>query len=612
MGLAIRKRPKTYLSVEPIVEVGFELLRKAIVIIMLTVLVWTVFGYASSENALLKTTTQTRGVFPNVSSAPSMTASEASNGTFDNSYELAAAGARYTALNGNNCLYVDFYDNLVAHPNPYTANPLGVWQAGRALMSKSLEDYGFNVTFSADIPTNLTTFDVVFIEAHYACEPSNRDLIKNFVAQGGGLVLMFGTPAYFSNYCKDGWPGGDLTPIQDWFGASVYANSGGQATLVVDQPFGTQLHSGDTVYSDAEFSLSAVESLQSDTQVIATWDNGAVFAFTHVYGNGRIYYEGDYMFARPLKASFTWNPAFPEVGDSVTFDASSSEPAWNGTNASNITAYSWNFGDGNTTSTGNQVIIHNYNSSGSFNATLAIYDNNGSNASFSAIVQVGLGITNGTQNQVIVRIAPKDTIVGRGVTFSIDLLLENVPVDPGAVGVQFTISWDPTVLVAVNMTEVMFHNITPASEWGNIWTLQNKINNTAGYAKYAVLWQDIYKAENEGYCPIYGNHTLATLTFQAIGTGSTTLHLSQTKIGDPSARSLSSVTIDGIVNVTSFMTADINQDGTVDVYDCVLLAQHFGTDANCTTWDPRMDLNCDGIVDIFDAIILVQCWGQTR
>ena len=50
-------------------------------------------------------------------------------------------------------------------------------------------------------------------------------------------------------------------------------------------------------------------------------------------------------------------------------------------------------------------------------------------------------------------------------------------------------------------------------------------------------------------------------------------------------------------------SADINDDGTVDIYDAIILAGKFGSEPGHLGWHPAADLNQDGIIDIFDAII---------
>jgi hypothetical protein len=55
---------------------------------------------------------------------------------------------------------------------------------------------------------------------------------------------------------------------------------------------------------------------------------------------------------------------------------------------------------------------------------------------------------------------------------------------------------------------------------------------------------------------------------------------------------------------------DINGDGTVDIYDAILLSTAFNSFAGGPNWNPNADLNGDGVVDIYDAIILSSHFGK--
>jgi hypothetical protein len=175
------------------------------------------------------------------------------------------------------------------------------------------------------------------------------------------------------------------------------------------------------------------------------------------------------------------------------------------------------------------------------------------------------------------------------------------------------------------MTEVLFHEVTPPSEWDNIWELRNVVNNTEGYVTYAYLWYDSNRATVGGYAPVWGNHTLATITLMAIETGSTTLHFSDMIVGTPDAEVLicssdlpntpllSSLITDGSVDVKASVkaaVADVNGDGSVDLFDALLMAQHFGSKEGELDWDPSVDLNGDAQVDIYDFIILAHSYGK--
>lgn len=178
------------------------------------------------------------------------------------------------------------------------------------------------------------------------------------------------------------------------------------------------------------------------------------------------------------------------------------------------------------------------------------------------------------------RLQPENATVKKGAVFSVDVVIENMPADHGMGGVQFMVNWDPTILTALNMTEVMFHNVTPPSEWNNIWELANEVNSSA--VSYAYTWQDQNQAIDGGYSPIFGNYTLATVELEALDVGSTTLHFSNVIVSDPNAQVLictpdlinssflnpllTSLIIDGNLNVSSglgFGPIYINADGSI-------------------------------------------------
>jgi len=72
----------------------------------------------------------------------------------------------------------------------------------------------------------------------------------------------------------------------------------------------------------------------------------------------------------PPVAEFTFEPATPEAGESVTFDASGSA-APDGT----IEAYAWDFGDGNTGS--GETTTHTYATADTYTVVLAVTDDHG-------------------------------------------------------------------------------------------------------------------------------------------------------------------------------------------------------------------------------------------
>lgn len=223
-----------------------------------------------------------------------------------------------------------------------------------------------------------------------------------------------------------------------------------------------------------------------------------------------------------------------------------------------------------------------------------------------------------------IRIQPDNVTLREGEIFTVSIIIENIPADPGMMGVQFKISWDPTILTALNMTEVMFHLVTPPSEWINIWELLNVINNSVGYLSYVNLWKSPYYAIDGGYAPISGNYTLAIVTLQALNGGSTALHFSWVDVVDFDARTVicssdrlseytplfSSLIVDGHVKVWN-LKEDINVDGVVDLFDATLVSAHFGLNEGEPDWDAKVDINGDGTIDIFDVIAVAQKFGES-
>jgi uncharacterized membrane protein len=169
----------------------------------------------------------------------------------------------------------------------------------RLSIAQILGQAGFEVHFAGDIPQNLSGYNLVVVEAYYAVEPRHNALFRDYLANGGGVVILGGVPCYFSVDCKDMWPyrlgGMDLTSLQDWFGCRYYVNTGGTARTTVNNPLGTTILTSDTLVDSQGYSNAAVSSRSNSTQVIALWDDGAmftpIFAFTHEYGEGRVYYQ---------------------------------------------------------------------------------------------------------------------------------------------------------------------------------------------------------------------------------------------------------------------------------------------------------------------------------
>jgi PKD repeat protein len=151
-------------------------------------------------------------------------------------------------------------------------------------------------------------------------------------------------------------------------------------------------------------------------------------------------------------------------------------------------------------------------------------------------------------DEAYVWIDPPMQTVSFGQVFNVSIQVDNIP-SPGAAGFQVVVRWDPSVLTGLNLTDVLFHSVVPEEQWSNIWTIESNINNEFGYSYYAVTFQDFTLASSEGYGPVTGNHTLATITLKGASTGETAMELWKVTIGDPEANPLPWVGAEGTVTV---------------------------------------------------------------
>lgn len=153
---------------------------------------------------------------------------------------------------------------------------------------------------------------------------------------------------------------------------------------------------------------------------------------------------------------------------------------------------------------------------------------------------------------IVLSISPQTQTVGVGETFNLSIMI-SIPSSLPAVGVQFIVTWNSTLLTGINITEILFHSVTPESEWGNIAMYPTFIDNNAsggfGAAQYAFTWYDIVGALDSGYAPITGDHELAVITLRGASTGFSTLQFAFIVVGDKDTNELPSSGVNASVVV---------------------------------------------------------------
>ncbi len=247
-----------------------------------------VFGLAFLLGLLTMSTLILAGSTGFVSSTPL----QAAETSLSPSLDLLGSGSRWAAREGISALVVDWKTNIASNGNAF-APPQEIMDRLHDEDLQTLTTYGFSVEFAAEVPENLSSYDLVLIQAYYALEPRHEPLLRDYVNNGGGLVLWCGSPCHLVTYCKDLWSGvSDLSSIEDWLGVGRYYNDGGIASVSVDNPFGLPLMTGDSILQTG-YSNAALFVPHDDTNVVARWFSGSVFACCHEYGAGRVYYQAD-------------------------------------------------------------------------------------------------------------------------------------------------------------------------------------------------------------------------------------------------------------------------------------------------------------------------------
>jgi len=115
-----------------------------------------------------------------------------------------------------------------------------------------------------------------------------------------------------------------------------------------------------------------------------------------------------------------------------------------------------------------------------------------------------------------------------------------------------------------------------------------------------------YQASEEGQAT---TSTLGTYNFTF------TLPKNYIRVGNYTINATSQYQIIYFANATTkfqvILAGDVNNDKTVDIFDCVIVALAYGSTPNDENWNEDADINDDNIVDIFDMVIVALDFGRT-
>ena len=164
-------------------------------------------------------------------------------------------------------------------------------------------------------------------------------------------------------------------------------------------------------------------------------------------------------------------------------------------------------------------------------------------------------------------------------------------------GWQFDITFDPSALEAINVTEGDFLKMGATTLFQG-----GTINNAAG--KIGGL--NAARLSTRG---VSGTGTLLQVTFKAKSAGETELTLQNFQFGSATGDSIPAGPHEvRIVVEERLATGDVNRDGVVSILDLILVAQQLGKRVPANS---PADLNRDGVVSILDLILAAQAIGNT-
>ncbi len=174
-----------------------------------------------------------------------------------------------------------------------------------------------------------------------------------------------------------------------------------------------------------------------------------------------------------------------------------------------------------------------------------------------------------------------------GGTLKINIQIRN---GRGIAGYELTVEFDTSALTyvaAANATYLPAGAFAPAPRVSG-----NRVTLTAA----------------AGSATTNSSGTLATVTFRVGAAKASTLSLQNVLLTSINGQNLPVTTENGQVTKSSGAAWDVNQDGTVNVSDLVLVARSLGSRAPA---NPRVDVNSDGQVNVSDLVLVARHLGET-
>ena len=186
-----------------------------------------------------------------------------------------------------------------------------------------------------------------------------------------------------------------------------------------------------------------------------------------------------------------------------------------------------------------------------------------------------------------------ETPIHVGDTFTLDIRAENVF---DLAGWQFDVSFDPTILEAIDVSEGDFLK----SDGGATFFQSGRIDNAAG----KITGLSAARLTDGG---VSGSDSLLQVRFKAKSEGESELALGNFLFGSNTEESIPAGPLEIRITVEErLLTGDVNRDGVVNILDLIRVARQLGKSVSA---DSPVDINGDGVVNIFDLTLVAQGIG---
>jgi hypothetical protein len=166
--------------------------------------------------------------------------------------------------------------------------------------------------------------------------------------------------------------------------------------------------------------------------------------------------------------------------------------------------------------------------------------------------------------------------------------------------------------------------------WTNLAVTGISPSKTAvgqGYKVYirVAVWNEGWNSATTKLTVYSNTTTVSTIMNLALASRSTaTLNITWQTTGMAKGNYIISAIVDVVPNepdtrdntlaysktVKITIIGDVSGDGSVDIYDAIVLANAYTSVPTSPNWNGNADINSDNVVDIYDAIILANNYGK--